>query len=145
MIRPATEQDIDACFDLARQMYGEFLTLHGIEIIDTDLMQTVKYFINSKQVLVIDRDGVCGMCAWILTTHPANSQCKIFQEVLWTCNSKCGSDALAILRAMDKKSKVLGANITVFANLSLPNEEKLKRIYGRLGFVFMESHFARSN
>ena len=145
MIRQAEEKDINRCFDLAKEMYSYFLQTHGIEIIDTDLMQTVKYFINSKQVLVIERDGVVGMCAWIIVSHPANSKIKIFQEVLWTVNSKCGTDALAILRAMEKKADELGADIVVLANLSLDNEQQLKRISGRRGYAFMESHYVRSN
>lgn len=146
MIRLATISDTQACFDMAREIYGDFMLVHGIEIVNNDLWRTVEFFINSNQALVVERDNqIVGMTAWILVPHPANASCKIFQEVLWCCNSQSKTDALFLLRAIEAKANELGADIIVLANLNLDNESRLRRIYERMGYAFMESHFARVN
>jgi len=145
LIRLAISEDAISCFNLAKEMYSEFLNRHGIEVNDDDLMQTVENFIVQDQVLVIDRDGVVGMCAWIVTGHPANQSMRIFQEVLWCSNSEHKTDAFALLRVMQDKAREVKADIVVLANLSLENEPKLRRIYGRMGFQYLETHYARAN
>ena len=146
MIRLAVKADAQACTDMAKNVYGDFMLLHGIEMVDEDLRKTVESFIKLKQVLVVERDGeVFGMTAWILVPHPANSKCKIFQEILWCCDSPNKMDALLLLRAIEAKSKELGANITVLANLSLENEPRLRRIYNKRGYQYMESNYAKVN
>lgn len=144
MIRPATLNDAKQCYDLAYEMYAEFMLKYGIEVIREDLQKTVELFITSGQNLVIERDnGVVGMTAWILTSHPANSRLQVFQEVLWCVNSPFKTDALILLRAIEKKAKELKADIVCLANLSEMNEGRLRDLYGRMGYDFMESHYVR--
>lgn len=146
MIRPAVMQDAQACFELAKDIYGAFLESHGIPVVDEDLRKTVDYFLQAGQVLVIERDAeVVGMYAYILVGHPANQSCKILQEVLWCSRSSYPTDALAMLRAIEQKARDTGANIVVLANLDMANEQKLKRIYGRMGYTYLETHYARVN
>lgn len=144
MIRKATLNDRDNCYDLAKEVYGEFMARHGIEINEIDLYKTVDFFITNGQNLVIEQDGkVCAMTAWLITGHPANSQLKIFSEVLWCCKSKYKTDALILLRGLEAQAKLSGASIIILANLSLENEPRLRKIYGRMGYVYMESHYQR--
>jgi len=144
MIRLATIDDAQACYDLAKEIYGDFMLLHGIEIVEEDLRKTTDYFIKTNQVLVVERDNkVVGMTAWLLVSHPANSNCKIWQEILWCCNSPNKIDALVLLRAIEMKANELGADVIVLANLSLENEPQLRRIYSKMGYQYMESHYAK--
>lgn len=144
MIRVATERDIEVCFNMAKKMYSKFMERYGIKTVDKDLRQTVSNFIKYKQNLVIERDGkVVGMTAWIVTGHPANQGIKIFQEVLWCCDSPNPFDALALLRAIEKKAEELRVDIIVLANLSEQNDRQLKKIYTNMGYDFMESHFSK--
>jgi len=146
MLRQAVIKDRDECFELAKEVYGEFMARYGIQLVEEDLRATVDYFIKAGQNLVIEQDGkVCGMTAWIITGHPANKNCKIFQEVLWCCKSKYKTDALILLRGLEARAKQSGVNITVLANLSLENEPKLRKIYGRMGYIYMESNYSKGN
>jgi len=146
MIRHATMNDVDACFNMAVEVYGDFMKGHGIPMIEKDLRKTVESFINSNQVLVVEHDNkVCGMAAWIVSGHPANQECKIWQEVLWCLKSKYKTDALLLIRAMENKALSVGANVMVLANLSEMNEPTLRRIYGKRGFSYMETHYSRRN
>ena len=146
MIRLALESDTQAVLDLAKKVYSDFMLLHGVEMIDKDLRKTVTSFINLKQVLVVERDSkVVGMTAWVLVPHPANASCKIFQEILYCSVSDHKIDALALLRAIETKSKEVGATVTVLANLSLENEPQLRRIYEKRGYQYMESNYCKAN
>ena len=139
MIRLATMNDAQACQDMAKTVYGDFMMLHGIEMIDEDLRKTVDTFIKLNHVLVIERDGVVvGMTAWVLFPHPANSSCKVWQEVLWAVDSPNKTDALKLLRAIETKANEVKADVIILANLSLDNEPQLRRIYNKLGYVFMQ-------
>lgn len=142
MIRNTNINDIGVCFDLAQEIYGPFMKDNGIEMVEDDLKETVKYFILSGQSVVVEHNGkVCGMAAWIVTAHPANSKAKIWQEVLWCLKTVYKTDALALIRAMEDKAKE--ADVMVVANLSFDNEAALRRIYSKRGFNFLESHFSR--
>ena len=144
MIRKAVMNDQNACYLLAQEVYGQFMLEHGIQMIEADLRKTVEFFIKNEQVLVVEHDGiVCGMAAWMVSPHPANLSCKIWQEVLWCLKSKYKTDALLLIRAMEAMANSVGANVMVLANLSLENEPILRRIYGKRGFNFMESHYSR--
>ena len=146
MIRLAIIKDADACFTMAKLIYGDFMLKHSMEMIDEDLKKYVEFFINSKQALVVERDGkVVGMTAWLLVPHPANKNCIVFQEVLWAVDSPNKTDALLLLRAIELKANEVGANVVVLANLSLDNEPKLRRIYNKMGYQYLESYYARAN
>ena len=117
---------------------------HGIEMIDEDLRKTVEYFITSGQNIVVEHDGlIVGMVAWAVTPHPANFKCKILQEVLWCCNSKILIDALLLLRGFERKAIEANADVVMLANLSLENEPTLRRIYGKMGYSYTESHYSK--
>lgn len=144
MIRHAITQDIDICVKLAKEFYGEFMIKHGIEMVDQDLYNTIRYFINTGQNLIVERDdGVVGMVAWTVTPHPANVKCRIFQEVLWCCKSPVLSDALLLLREFNREADKIGADVVMLANLSLENESVIRRIYEKMGYGYTESHYAK--
>ena len=144
MIRPAVIDDRDSVHWLCKEVYGDFMTANGITMVDSDLYKTVDLFITLQQALVVEHDGIiCGMCAWLVSPHPANANCRIWQEVLWCLKSIHKTDALALIRAMEDKAKEANADVMILANLSLENEPKLRRIYGKRGFNYLETHYSR--
>jgi len=144
VIRIATLNDTERCLVLAKEFYGDFMLSHGIEMVDEDLRKTVEYFISTGQNLIVEHEGiVVGMVAWMITPHPANFKCKILQEVLWCCNSKILIDALLLLRGFERKAVEANADVIMLANLSLQNEPTLRRIYGKMGYQYTESHYSK--
>lgn len=144
MIRNATIEDTNDCLKLAKEFYGDFMKKNGIDMIDADLLKTVEYFIATKQNLLSVQDGkVCGMIAWMITPHPANFGVKILQEVLWCCKSSHKTDALALLRGIEKEASKVKADVVMLANLSLDNEPAIRRIYNKMGYSYTESHYSK--
>lgn len=144
MIRPATPSDRFICVSMAKEVYGPFMAEYGISFVEEDLLRTADLLIGLNQVLVVEHnDLVCGMAAWVVSPHPANSKIKVWQEILWCLKSKFNTDALLLIRAMEDKAQSVGANIIVLANLSLENEPTLRRIYGKRGYNYLETHYSR--
>jgi hypothetical protein len=144
LIRAVEDKDIGVCFDMTKQMYGDFMAKHGLAMNDKDLMNVVNMFVTKKQVLVLERAGkVVAMTAWTLSPHMANAKIIVYQEVLWCCNSPVKTDAFVMLRAIEKKAAELCADIVVLSNLSEMNEERLRRIYKLKGFEYLETHYAK--
>ena len=144
LIRLVEDKDMADCVRLSKLMYNDFLTRYGIPMVDKDLYETVQRFVKSKQILICEREGsVRGLAAWVVTPHPANGEVKIFQEVVWAVDSDNPYDAMELLRALEKQATSMAVDIIVLANLSEMNDERLKRIYKKKGYEYLESHFSK--
>ena len=136
MIRDPEVKDIRRIAELTREVYGEFMTKHGMELNESNLLTTAEAFVKTKSCIVCEREGkVVGIAAWCLSPHPGNYSLKIFQEVLWAVKSKIHTDSLSLLRAMHTKAVELKADVVVFVNLSIENEPKVRSVYKRMGFI----------
>ena len=145
MIRDAKQSDLDACVDLARDVYGKFLEESGIEIVLSDIVITTEKMIDLKQVIVLEHDGeVVGMVAYVIAGHPANYRVKIIQELLWCCKGVHVTDGLSLLRAFEERAEKEKADIVIIANLHEHQSERLDKIYRKMGYKFMETHYVRS-
>lgn len=144
MIRPPKPQDLTACVDLAIEYFEPFLKQHGVPVIREDVERIAKRSIKLGQMLIIENDNeVQGIAAWEIISHPANSSVKIFYETIWCVKSKIKTDALVMLRGMESKARQLKADIMVMANLATESEEGLRKIFTKMGFTFMETHYAK--
>lgn len=145
MIRGPRPTDKDRMTELVGSVYGEFMQDSGMPLVAKDLANTVDVFIKTKCCLLVERDGiVVGIAAWQLSPHPGNYSCVVFQEILWCLKSSNIMDASILLKAIERKAIELKANILILGNLSIENEEQLRRIYGKLGFKFIESHYSKT-
>lgn len=154
MIRLGDAGDIEKIIELVRSVYEPFLEKYGIPMNEENLRHTTAMLVKLKQTLVVEHDReedetrfnktVVGVAAWGIVPHPANNSCKIFQEILWCIKGGQPMDALALLRAIEDKARELKADIIVLANLSLENESKLRKIYNRRGYEYMETHYSKA-
>ena len=145
MIRDPEPKDIDRLTELTTEVYGDFMAKSGMPLIKENLKRTVEAFVKMKQGVVLERDGkIVGIAAWHITPHPANFSCKVFQEILWCLKSSNIMDASILLKAFIRKAEEAKANIIVLVNLSVENEPQLRRIYKKLGFEYLESHYSKA-
>ena len=144
MIRYAELKDLNDCTRLAVEFFSPFLEKHGVNVVVNDVYSVAVKTISSHQALVVEREGkVCGVTAWAIVPHPANSKIRIFYETIWCVRSEEPTDTLALLRALEDEAVKAKADMIVVANLSEENEEQLKRIYTGQGFSFLETHYAK--
>ncbi len=145
MIRDPQIKDIPQMTALTKEIYGEFMTKHGMELNDINLKTTVEAFVKTKSCIVCERGGkVVGIAAWHLSPHPGNYSLKVFQEVLWALNSPEVMDASILLKALENKARELKADIVVMVALSAKNELRLRKIYINLGYTFLETQYAKT-
>jgi hypothetical protein len=144
MIRRATIQDIDSIVLLAVEFFEPFLAKFGVPVIPSDIRNVALQALSAGQVLVVEHDGqVQGVTAWAIIPHPANNKLKIFYETIWCVKSKYKTDTLLLLRALEREATAVKADLILMANLSDIHEEQLKRIFGKRGFSFVESHYSK--
>ena len=143
VVRLATLEDIEQCVELAKKVYEPFLIAHGVPVVKEDLRYTARFLIGLNQVLVVEHEKICGMAAWVIVEHPANRKCKMFQEILWCIESDYVTDALLLMRAIEKKAVELKVDVCILGNLSLQNEPRLRKIYGKRGYEYLETHYSR--
>ena len=141
MIRPATIKDIDACVDLCIDFFEDMLNGGGINVIREDVKAVALKSIIESKILVVDHDGVQGLVAWEIVPHPANHSAKIFYETIWCVKSEHKTDALLLLRTLEKEAIKSGAEIVIVANLANKYEEQMSRILLKMGYTYLESHF----
>ena len=144
MIRPATIKDIDACVDLCIDFFEDMLNGGGINVVREDVKAVALKSIIESKILVVDHDGVQGLVAWEIVPHPANHSAKIFYETIWCVKSEHKTDALLLLRTLEKEAIKSGAEIIVVANLYNEYEEQMNRILLKMGYTYLESHFSKS-
>ncbi len=145
MIRDPKLIDISRIAELTKEVYGEFMTKHGMELNDANLLTTAEAFVKTKSCILCERGGkIVGIAAWHLSPHPGNYSLKIFQEVMWVMKSPEIMDASILLKALDRKAIELKADVVVMVNLSADNELRLRRIYEKLGYEYLESHYAKT-
>ena len=145
MIRLAKTNDLKDLVTLAKQVYGEFLSKHHINFVEEDMNKLGIDLINADHVLILERDNkVVGMTAWSITGHPTNKDCKIFQEILWCCNSEHKTDALLLLRALEQKAKESNANVIIMGHFTKERMSAFDRIYKRMGYEFLEIQYSKS-
>ena len=143
MIRPATIKDIDACVDLCIDFFEDMLNGGGINVVREDVKAVALKSIIESKILVVDHDGVQGLVAWEIVPHPANHSAKIFYETIWCVKSEHKTDALLLLRTLEKEAIKSGAEIIVVANLYNEYEEQMNRILLKMKYQYLESHFSK--
>jgi hypothetical protein len=145
LIRSPEIEDVDRLSELTFEVYGDFLKKHGVSVNSDNLRTTTEAFIRTKQCIVVERGGkIVGVAGWQMSPHPVNYSCKIFQEVLWCLKSDNVMDASMLLKAIERKAVELKADIVILANLHIEHELQLRKIYMKLGYSFLESHYAKT-
>jgi len=144
MIRRATLADLKPCVALACEFFSPFLTKHGVPVRPDDVERVAIMAITKNQMLVVDHDGkICGVTAWIIDGHPANSKIKIFYEIIWCVKSEFKTDTFLLLRKMEHEAKEAGANFMVMANMATDIEEQIRRILTKKRYTFLETHYGK--
>lgn len=94
--------------------------------------------------LLVDGDRVVGVLAGSIGNHFFNYDNKFFNESMWYVIPEYRSKGGGILlyRACLKRCKELGITRLVFGHTSQMKEE-FSKIYKRLGFTYLESHYEK--
>jgi len=99
---------------------------------------------NAGNAFLLIVDDKCeGILAGIEARGFLNKK-RIFQEVIWYINEPFRRYGVLLLKNVQALLKAEGFNSMIMAVLENSKTEKIKRLYGQMGFINFESHWVRS-
>ena len=148
MIRKAKIEDVDKLIELAKVWYsesGDEFNNIGLGFDFDVLEKSYLGFIGSKDFifLIADEGGdILGNIGAIVFLSPINGK-KILQEIFWYVHPHYRKYGLRLLKALAKKGKEIGCELMMFGTSRNIQEEKLMRVYKKLGFKQAETNFIK--
>lgn len=144
MIRPATKNDLAIVADMGREFYSEG-RIPGTIVPDVFIANWQKYIeAGFGRIFLAEEEGeVVGFLGGLLYPDP-NDGDLVGSEMFWFVQSEHrGSCGMRLLSAFEKWAISTGAKRLVMGHLSTLAPEKLKKLYERLGYVPLETHYVK--
>ncbi len=140
-----SEPHLNSVIDLVRCFYKEYLTGHLTATTDQAILETVNSFRgdNSKNLfLLIDGQSCVGLLAGIEINAKLNDQ-RFYQEIIWYAKSQYGRHGLLLIKHAQIILKSRGFTGMIMAVVESRKAHRLKRIYERMGYQHLETHYIR--
>jgi len=141
--RPATPEDIPSLEPLARQFYEESVNLKDL---DWDRFRQLWEVLLGNQVgfiAVAERDGKIIAAIGGVIYPDAYSQKMIATEFFWFALKEHRGFGLPLLRMFEQWAACQGASEVRMVHLSDVMSDKLSRVYRKLGYRPIETHYAK--
>lgn len=130
------DKDIKTVFD---NFYEEEIKKIDAEVDPECLANTIVQFIPNGYLMVVDEKCV-GVLAGVEVTSFLNKK-KIFQEIIWYINKPFRKYSIPFLRESIDMIRQAGFSSVIMGGLFSDNSDSLFRLYERLGFRALETHF----
>ena len=142
MIRDATADDLPRLLEMGEKFFN---TAGWPEVVEWDVQSVEIMLLNlissdNGVLLVIDEGEVTGMAAAMLFPFYFNLNHKCGQELFWWVEA---GGALALLAALEQKSKDAGANSFIMTNVDRLRADALARVYRMRGYKPAENTFIK--
>ena len=127
---------------LVTEFYDEALKENdgGLDI-DT-LHKTIEVY-KDNSFLLIREDKCIGLIAGLTAHSPINSD-KVYQEIVWYVTKSHRRYGVYLLREVEQILKDRGYTSIIMGCMHNSKTDKLFRLYNRLGYKPLETHFRRS-
>lgn len=147
MIRQARIEDIDRMLEITKEFREEGLEKYSPLIYDdVTLRETAMFLVNFGIALVAEVKGkIAGYICGTLERSVMDKNQLIGAERIW-CVAKeyrQGRLGLKLLSEFERICKFKGANIILVGIIVSINHKSMQKLYERLGFTFIEEHFAK--
>ena len=131
----------DEVISLIREFYDESLIEYGMKINIDMLCDSIEKYRHHSFLLIVD--GKCvGLFAGFEVMSPISDE-KIFHEVIWYVKKEYRLKGVYLLNWAMKILKEEGFNSMVMVVMHNSKLEKIARLYERLGFIPMETHYIK--
>jgi len=96
--------------------------------------------IENDGIVVLERDGeITGMLGFVIHEHFISGE-RVAGEIFWWVSPEHRGDGLRLLREVERRARNAGAK---YLHMIAPSE-RVKTLYERLKFDFVESTYQRS-
>lgn len=131
------------CVKLVEKFHKEYLTEYYGVIDPKVVTDTVNSFQgeNSKNAfLLIANDSCVGLLAGMEIVSKLNGQ-RFFHEIMWYVAHPFGRYGFYLVNQTKIMLKSFGFDSMIMSVIENPKSSRIKKIYGRMGFKPMESHY----
>ena len=147
LIRQARIEDIDRLLEITKEFREEGLEKYSPLVYDDiTLRETAIFLIKSGISLVAEIKGkIAGYILGTLEHSVMDKNQIIGCERIW-CVSKeyrKGRLGLKLLNEFERICKFKGANVILIGIIVSINHKSMQKLYERLGFTFIEEHYAK--
>lgn len=136
-------------FNLVKSFHKEYLLDVFGETDAASINQTIDLFSgdgSKNAFLLIAEDGedkCVGILAGVEAKSKLNDQ-RMFQEILWYVEKPYGRYGFHLINQAKIVLKSYGFSHIIMAVLESPKTMRIKKIYERLGFKPLETHYVRN-
>lgn len=123
-----------------------FVSDYAIPFVDNfngqKIEQVVSAFNPNNAFLLIDQSPV-GILAGIEVDSRYNSV-RIFEETFFYISSDYGSKAVWFIKEAERMIRQMGFGAMIMSVLNSKKTDQLKRLYERMGYQYLESHYLKN-
>ena len=146
IIRKATIDDLDQIVEMANRFIA--FAPHGSLIKHTtdDIVNTVRLFLESGIIFVIDVDGkAVGILFAMMTSVWYSPSTKVAHEMMWWVNEEHRGTiaSIKLLRTYEKWALDNGANLIAMSDLVIEGHEPVGTTLNRLGYEMSERTYIK--
>jgi len=146
IIRKATIDDLDQIVEMANRFIA--FAPHGSLITHTtdDIVNTVRLFLESGIIFVIDVDGkAVGILAAMMTSVWYSPLTKVAHEMMWWVNEEHRGTiaSIKLIKAYEKWAREQGAQIIAMCDLVIEGHEPVGTTLNRLGYEMSERTYIK--
>ncbi len=99
---------------------------------------------NSDDTFLLIKDSKCvGVIAGVRIKSKFNNEI-FFQEIMWHIQKPYGRYAVSFIREVEKILKSSGVSTIIMSVLERPKNQKIKRVYSKMGYMLEEAHYMRA-
>ena len=129
--------------ELVRNFHKEALSEYALKIDEDTLIKFFDKCVDQSFLLIDEATNKCeGLIAGIETINPVSGE-RVFQEAIWYVNGPYRRYGVYLFNKAQEILKQEGFAAIVMVCLANSKTDKLFKLYERLGFVPMETHWLR--
>jgi len=121
----------------------EYVSLFDPDYSKLSVEDTISKFPKELIFLLVDGGQAVGVIAGISVPNRYNTK-KLYEEILWYVEPNHGKYAFWFVEQVEKKVKAMGFSGLIMSVLNSPKGEKIKRIYEKIGYQYLESHYIKN-
>ena len=127
---------------LIEKFHKEYLTDFFGNTSKDVISETIERY-KTLTFLLINEKSCIGVLAGVEIKSKLNKE-RYFQEIIWYVEAPYGRYGFFLIDQVNQILKSDGFNSIIMSVLESSKTLKIKRIYGRMGFKPMETHYMRS-
>ena len=142
IVRKAKPKDFPQIELMVEEFMNSSLSAFGITI-DKQVLDNLMIELADTSFVLEDKpDEIIGILAGRINTETTSGN-KIFQEVIWYVTESKRKYGLLLMKKLESYCKENGIKAILLNYIANSMPKKLARLYERMGYKYLESHYIK--